>query len=156
VTRRAWVLLAVLAVEGAYLLWAYFRVQPLPSPDVPSIGSLLVHPTPGPSYGSLTRGQPFLTRSGHLRYGFEFSLFRPCGTSIDYWVWFTPEVELRELLRPYPSPPNQQQTLFIRGTFYVFPPGHYGHLAQYNRQVVFKSVRELRPPRPTDCGMPTR
>ncbi len=152
-TRRAIVLLALLALAVAYVGWSRLMITSVADPKSMRSGQpdLLAHGTPSIPFAPPGPGQATVAVSGHWYRAFEVSYFTPCGTSNRYWVWATPESRLAERAREFPYVDSGTPALFLRGSLYLSQPGRYGHLGLYERQAVFTGVDELRPARAGDC-----
>lgn len=79
--------------------------------------------------------------AGLYSQGFEVDSFQPCGSPEKWWV--TEGEELRERYRQAGVQPYDRVYVVVRGR--VGPPGRYGHLGAYARELRVERVVELRP-----------
>jgi hypothetical protein len=86
--------------------------------------------------------------TGHYSQGFEVDAFRPCRSEESWWV--TEGEELRSRYRALSPQPYQQVYVELRG--HAGPPGRYGHLGAYSRELVAGEVMVMRPATARDCG----
>lgn len=81
--------------------------------------------------------------AGLYAQGFEVDSFRPCGSPEKWWV--VQGEELRERYRQVATQPYEEVYVVVRGR--VGPPGRYGHLGGYSRQLSMTEVVQVRPGR---------
>jgi len=86
--------------------------------------------------------------SGRYTIGFETSEFIPCGKEVRWWLTGNLSA-INAMLSP--SSGGGMQTVFIRVTGRLSPPGRYGHLGAYKRELTVDRVLRARAPRPSDC-----
>jgi hypothetical protein len=82
---------------------------------------------------------------GFYTWGFEVNAFQPCGSEESWWVT---EGDLsarhREIAQDY-------QPVFVVLAGEAGPPGKYGHMGAYSREIAVKEVLEMRAAREADC-----
>jgi hypothetical protein len=102
--------------------------------------------TPGPS----PTPEPVREYAGIYGAGFEVSSFVTgtllCpGYAVGWWLWpdkaFVDRFEA--LYPPEADPPNDYQRVYTRFRGALTPPGHYGHLGSYARQVTVVELLEM-------------
>ena len=88
--------------------------------------------------------------AGHYTSGFEVASFAPCagsGPSGPWWLNAAPEIRFYEqysaLLGGTPQPPGAYASVFLRFRGTLSPPGDYGHLGAYEREVMVVEVVEM-------------
>lgn len=86
--------------------------------------------------------------AGHVRHGFEQSVFVPCGGSE---VWVNDRVGLWDRYEEIVPVTGEWAFVRIRGAMSLWP-GRHGHLGNYTRQVTVTEVLEMRSGRPSDCS----
>lgn len=74
--------------------------------------------------------------SGFYEAGWEKQVFRPCGLQEEWWSWSTDQI-IEEDQRGW-----GQVFVVLEGQ--VSPPGSFGHLGQYPRQIVITQVIQVR------------
>lgn len=79
--------------------------------------------------------------AGVYSQGFEVDSFQPCGSPEQWWV--TRGEELRERYRQVATRPYEEVYVVVRGR--VGPPGHYGHMGAYARELSVDEVVQVRP-----------
>jgi hypothetical protein len=90
-------------------------------------------------------GSPTERLSGFYEAGWEKEVFRPCGTQEEWWSWSTTQI-LKE-------DPRGWGRAFVVLEGEVSPPGSYGHLGQYPREIVITRVIEVRPAPGAECPL---
>jgi hypothetical protein len=92
--------------------------------------------------------------SGYYTSGFEVSSFVPCGNptaepgyGVGYWLSSEPEAgfyeQYSEISAQVSPPPGGYVTVFTRFRGRLSPPGSYGHLGAYSREVTVVEVLEM-------------
>jgi hypothetical protein len=88
------------------------------------------------------------TFRGYYTKGSEVSVFSPCGRRELWWV--TGHIE--PLLAAVTSPRGLVGgTIYTEFTGELSPPGSFGHLGAYRRQVTVQDMAVARAPKPEDC-----
>jgi hypothetical protein len=82
---------------------------------------------------------------GHFVDGFEVSSFQPCGSAEEWWM--DPNDELYRATNYRFS----HGTVYLEVRGHVSPPGHYGHLGVYRRELTVRRVLLAREPTANDC-----
>lgn len=100
-------------------------------------------PTPGPTTDEF---------EGYYASGFEVSSFVPCGMSQDasygigYWLNGTSDFYERYTTLVQSSghdPATGYFSVYVRFTGELSPPGHYGHLGAYEREITVTELLEI-------------
>jgi hypothetical protein len=81
--------------------------------------------------------------AGYYEAGWEREVFRPCGVQEDWWSWSTGKIIQED--------PRGWGRVFVVLEGTVSPPGSYGHLGRYPRQIVITEVIEVRPAESAAC-----
>lgn len=83
---------------------------------------------------------------GLYTWGFEVSGFQPCGSSESWWV------TAGDLYPRYREVATADyQPVYVEVTGEVGPPGRYGHMGAYSREIAVRDVAVMRPLREGDC-----
>ena len=85
--------------------------------------------------------------------GFETSAFYPCGSDEQWWV-VADSAAWAELHAPsarIDSGGYRTVTAFVRVRGRVSPPGEYGHVGAYDRELEVSEVLEVRAPGTAEC-----
>ncbi|MFI5119276.1 MAG: hypothetical protein ACHQM4_02635 [Thermoanaerobaculia bacterium] len=94
------------------------------------------------------------TFDGHWTFGFEQSSFVACGAAERWWLdtgKSTLPAQRKAALGPN-APEGRGPILFIHVRGRLSPPGHYGHLGAYPRELEITEATDVRLPVPTDCA----
>lgn len=87
-----------------------------------------------------------LRYEGHYSWGFEVNGFQPCGSSESWWVT---EGDLHARYRQVAGRDYEPVYVVLRGE--AGPPGKFGHLGAYARELAVREVVEMRAARDGDC-----
>jgi len=82
---------------------------------------------------------------GVFFYGFETSDFRVCGSNEIWWA----SGNLKPLIDVTPAPGSRGVYAEIQGE--LSPPGSYGHLGMYPREIEIRKVRRVLAVAEADC-----
>ena len=87
--------------------------------------------------------------SGHYRWGFEVSEFRPCGSSEKWWA--TGDTASLRRVHDMQAAGTVQEVFVV---WYGKPSakGEHGHLGAYKREFTVARVVDVRLPKPGDCS----
>jgi hypothetical protein len=135
--------LALLFIFAALLLAACeTRVSAVPTPT-------RAIPTPVANPDDLMKQDLF---EGKVAFGFETSLFAPCGVSEQWWV-IPADAELsQELQRAYDqTAPKEYAGVYARLRGKITARGTFGHLGAYQREFTVSEIVDLRAPQAGDC-----
>jgi hypothetical protein len=88
---------------------------------------------------------------GYYASGFEVSSFVPCGMTgnasygAGYWLTGTTEFydQYYALVQSSGFDPTGYQSVYVRFKGELSPPGHYGHLGGYEREVTVTELLEM-------------
>lgn len=104
-----------------------------------AIGAYLTLAPQGPVIGPSTGEY-----SGYFTSGFEVSSFVPCGSAEQWWLGAGPESGFYDQYLEVIGPDaGEYVTVFVRFSGTVSPPGSYGHLGAYSREVTAETVLEM-------------
>lgn len=84
---------------------------------------------------------------GFYAWGFEVSSFQPCENDESWWVTGG---DLTSRYREIATQDYQPVFVVLAGE--AGPPGSYGHMGAYSREIAVREVLEMRPVREGDCG----
>lgn len=84
---------------------------------------------------------------GIYRHGWEVQSFRPCGSREDWWVGN--EADLRPRAERAGLNPDGPLLVEVRAS--VSPPGRFGHLGGYSRQIGVEEVLRVEAARAGHC-----
>lgn len=98
-------------------------------------------------------GSPADLHAGRYESGFETSAFYPCGSDEQWWVTADSVAWAR-----LHSPPARvdssgylEAVAFVRLRGRVSPPGEYGHVGAYDREIRVGAVMEVTAPEKGEC-----
>ncbi|MBA3968719.1 MAG: hypothetical protein H0X52_01300 [Gemmatimonadetes bacterium] len=100
---------------------------------------------PVASVAEAKQGSPTERFSGFYEVGWEKEAFRPCGTQEEWWSWSTGKIIEED--------PRGWGRAFVVLEGEVSPPGSYGHLGQYRREIVITRVIEVRAAPGAECPL---
>ena len=89
------------------------------------------------------------TFDGHYTASFEASLFRPCGSTEDWWA--SGGLGAVRDFQGRTDTVNGEGTAFVQWRGKVSGRGHYGHLGAYDREITVTEVLHVRSVSPSDC-----
>jgi len=95
------------------------------------------------AHGRPSEDTPAQRFVGYYEAEWERQVFRPCDTPESWWAWNTGLIE-RE-------PAGAPGRFFVVLEGQVSPPGRYGHMGRYPRQILITKVLEVRPAERTSC-----
>ena len=94
--------------------------------------------------GQSTPPETAVDLTGHMVIGFEIASFVPCGLETsgeEYWLSADPGVELYDA---YHAAVGEDYTpAYIHVTGRLSPPGEYGHLGAYTRELTVSEIIEI-------------
>lgn len=91
--------------------------------------------------------------AGRYESGFETSAFYPCGSDEQWWVTADSAAWARLHAPParIDSAGYLEAVAFVRLRGRVSPPGEYGHVGAYDRELRVSEVLEVRAPEEGEC-----
>lgn len=122
------------------------RARPVPSLVV--LSTVLVASLLPAACG--TRSDVF---AGRYESGFETSAFHPCGSEEQWWV----TADSAAWARLHEPPARVDSVGYLEAVAFVrlrgrrSPPGEYGHVGAYDRELTVTEVLEVRPPEEAEC-----
>ena len=119
-----------------------FSFSPLLLLALAALACQTLSPTPGPTTGEF---------EGYYSSGFEVSAFLPCGEDGDYgngYWWFKGTTEVYQQYYSLVessgfNPSTGYLSVYVRFKGELSPPGSYGHLSAYEREITVTELLEM-------------